>query len=302
MKISVVITTHNRAALLREAIESVLSQEPCGAEIELIVVDDDSTDETPAVTASYPTARYERTKQGTAAGSRNVGIGLVQGEWIAFLDDDDVWLPRKLAVCVQAMQQNPDARMLFSAAVICDHHLVRGALWQGPNLTRHANAFDAFLDDIITPSVVLLRRSVFEEVGVFDASPALARVEDREFWYRVTARGVACAAIADPLVLYRLRPKIAGDLLAHDAVGTLRVLRSYLTPANALRPSWRRCQQVLWRVRGWYAHQLCEAAAQSACEGNVTLQHAFRREAWRLSPLHVLKYRISHRASRLSAH
>jgi len=101
MTITTIITTHNRSAWLRQAVESVLAQEPCGAEVELIVVDDNSSDDTPAVAAAYPSVRYLRTKKGKASGSREVGIARASGEWIAFLDDDDAWLPQKLRVCAR---------------------------------------------------------------------------------------------------------------------------------------------------------------------------------------------------------
>ena len=95
---SVVIPTHTRSALLAQAIQSVLSQ--TFTDFELIVVDDHSTDETQKQLAHYDDPRLtyllnDHSRGG--AGARNAGIARAQGQWIAFLDDDDVWLPQKLA-------------------------------------------------------------------------------------------------------------------------------------------------------------------------------------------------------------
>ncbi len=94
---TVVIPTHNRSILLKRAVESVLSQ--TFEDFELIVIDDHSTDDTASVVKSFtdPRIRYlinQRTKG--ACGARNTGIFSAKGKWVAFLDDDDVWLPEKL--------------------------------------------------------------------------------------------------------------------------------------------------------------------------------------------------------------
>ncbi|MFQ5769234.1 MAG: glycosyltransferase family 2 protein, partial [bacterium] len=107
---TVVIPTHNRAELLKEAIQSVLAQ--TFSDFELIVVDDHSTDNTRDVIASFRDSRIkyvlnDRTTGG--AGTRNAGIFRAQGEWVAFLDDDDVWLPQKLALQYNKIQDVDDS-------------------------------------------------------------------------------------------------------------------------------------------------------------------------------------------------
>ena len=287
MLISAIITTRNRADLLRKSIESVLNQEPCEAAVELIVVDDDSTDDTPEVVASYPGVRYIKTQQGTCGGSRNVGIEQAAGEWLAFLDDDDVWLPHKLRSCFAVIQAEPEARLIASSATICDWKLNPGGLWEAPDIAGHATAYDAFLEHVVTSSVVLLHREVFQRIGLFSTSDF--RVEDREMWYRVTTGGFKCVSIKEPLALYRLRPVPRGDLLHNDYINNMRVIQRYFRPGQPMRPSWQRRQQVRWRTRGWYTGQLLSAAREAQLLGQNANATLCRRLAFRISPLHWVK-------------
>jgi len=293
MMISVIITTRNRAALLRQAIDSVLQQEPCGADVELIVVDDGSTDDTPAVVSSYGTVRYLPTRQGTSAGSRNVGLENAGGEWIAFLDDDDVWLPQKLRKCAEVISANPGARFLFSGAIISGYELDRQWAFNGPDLAGHRTPYDAFLDHIPLPSTVLMHREIFDKLGRFDTS--LGWADDRDMWLRIASNSIECAAVPEPLVLYRVddavfRWRQVGEQLAQRRyAATMKVLRRYFAPGMPMRPSWKRRQQVLWRVRGWHAYQLIEAARQAQAEKRGALAWRLRRTAFSISPLHAIK-------------
>ena len=99
--VSVVIPTYNRAALLDEALSSAGAQVGAGTlfDVEIVVVDDASSNETPAAVRRHPTVRYIRhaTNRGGSA-ARNTGIAASSGSLIAFLDDDDLWLPNKLVL------------------------------------------------------------------------------------------------------------------------------------------------------------------------------------------------------------
>ncbi len=288
MKISAIVTTHNRAELLPQAIESVLGQEPCDAEIEVIVVDDASTDNTPIVVASYPTVRYVTTRQGTVAGSRNVGIEHARGEWVAFLDDDDAWLPHKLKKCRSLMGTNPQAGFIYSAALLCDADLQRnGRIWEGPLMVDGEVPMDAFFDTLVSPSGVLMRRDVFSRVGLFD--PTVFRSEDRDMWLRLVYSGVKCVGTDEPLVLYRLRDRIDGEVDYQAYAATITVLQRYLGKQNVHRPSWRRRRQVLRHTRGWYALRMLQAARQARRDGRQDLMVRFGRAAFRISPLHAAK-------------
>lgn len=108
-QVSVVIPTYNRAAFLSEAIDSALAQ--TGVDLEVIVVDDGSTDSTESVVASYDAGLvlYIRQENSGASVARNTGIFAASKPWVALLDSDDVWLPGKLARQFQDLSQNPDA-------------------------------------------------------------------------------------------------------------------------------------------------------------------------------------------------
>jgi len=297
MKITTIITTHNRSAWLRQAIESVLAQEPCGADIELIVVDDNSSDDTPAVVASYPSAVYLRTKQGRASASREVGIARASGEWIAFLDDDDTWLPQKLRVCTGVMRAQPEARFIFSAAIICDHELrPAGGTWLGSDLSGGRSAYDAFLTVPVSPSVVLIHRDVLDKVGLFD--PALARADDFDLWLRIASSGVRCASIDEPLALYRERERQDGRLLHRSYRETMVVLRRSFVPGAPWRPSWRRRREVYRHYRGWYTHRVMQAAREARAAREEALAARLRSTAFNMSLLHAAKSLLTERSGR----
>ena len=181
--VSVVIPTYNRAALLREAVASVLAQSY--AAFELIVVDDGSTDATAAFLRTARAVRLVRQDHtGMPGQARNAGARAARGEYLAFLDSDDLWLPHKLAVQVAAAAAAGDAinhtreRWLRGGRVISQ---------RGQRHRRSGNLFaDSLRKCIIGPSTVLLRREVFEAAGGFRDDLEIA--EDYELWLRLTAR------------------------------------------------------------------------------------------------------------------
>ena len=106
-EISVVIPAYNHGRFLREAIDSVLAQ--TYAPLEIIVVDDGSTDDTEQIVRSYgDRVRYIRQQNAGVGAARNNGIANARGEYVAFLDSDDLWLPEKLAVQVEYMRRHPE--------------------------------------------------------------------------------------------------------------------------------------------------------------------------------------------------
>src|ERR1700683_1346744 len=110
--VSVVIPTHNRALQVKEAIDSVLAQsEPVR---EIIVVDDGSTDDTQKQLSTYADRVRVLILQGEgASAARNSGIRAALGQWIAFLDDDDVWLPAKIERQMMLARQNPKLALIY---------------------------------------------------------------------------------------------------------------------------------------------------------------------------------------------
>jgi glycosyltransferase involved in cell wall biosynthesis len=182
--VSIIIPTHNRKAFVLEAVGSVLAQTL--EDYELIVVDDGSVDGTGEALKKYEDRLHYlfQENQGVSA-ARNCGLAHSQGEFIAFLDSDDLWLPKKLAIQVFFMDQHPEAQICYT-----DEIWIRGGVRVNPK-KRHAKYSGKIYPQclplcIISPSSALMRRSLFGEVGVFD--PRLPVCEDYDLWLRVAAR------------------------------------------------------------------------------------------------------------------
>lgn len=196
--VSVVIPTYNRAGMLRGALQSVRWQTVKG--LEIIVVDDGSTDETTRVVDDFkPSVTYLTQRNQGVAAARNAGIRAARGRHIAFLDSDDVWLPRKTEHQLDYMQAHPEVGLLY------------GRMWsyhvQTPAERRLdppavARTFHELLNgpNTVTSSTVIVRRECFETVGVFQ--PHLRASEDHELWLRI-ARRFPIAFLDEPLAEYR---------------------------------------------------------------------------------------------------
>jgi glycosyltransferase involved in cell wall biosynthesis len=196
--VSVVIPTYNQASLLPEAIASVCAQQ--WPNLEIIVVDDGSTDDTQKVLnqlSSERSLRWFRQNNAGAAAARNRGIHAATGEWIAFLDADDFWLPAKLAIQFEQLEKHgadfsfTNSRLRFEngheSELRCPiverplfHQLLTGNLFG-------------------TPTVVL-RKSCFDRVGLFDEQ--LRTGEDWDMWLRL-ASTFTHVWVKEPLAVVR---------------------------------------------------------------------------------------------------
>ena len=198
MLVSVVIPTHNRAALLPRAIGSVLAQ--TYSHLECIVVDDASTDDTPHVVQQFVDERLIYLRHETnryASAARNTGIAHARGELIAFLDDDDEWLPDKLARQVAFMQGLPkDVGMVYCWMDYFDDqdHLVRE---HHPTLKGHVFEQTLVGQPLGGCPTLLVRREAVEKVKGFDES--LPRGNDGDFIRRV-CRHYAVDVVPEVLV------------------------------------------------------------------------------------------------------
>lgn len=211
--VSVVMPTRNRAAFLHRAIRSVLAQTE--TRIELIVVDDASSDETPAVVAQYAQAdsRVRGVRNEIAAGgggARNIGIRSGDGQWVAFIDDDDEWLPEKLERQLALLEGD-------SAAVACscgfEQHFPSGKV-----RTVHLPDRPA-LEDLLVGSVLggasmcVCSRRVLEAIGGYDTS--LRSGQDWDLWTRLREQG-EIAVCREVLVRYQAHdgPRITNNMAA----------------------------------------------------------------------------------------
>ena len=184
--VSVVIPVYNGANYLREAIESALSQ--AYPNLEVVVVDDGSTDETWAIIQSYG-ARVVglRKENGGVASALNAGIRRAQGPLVAWLSHDDIFLPGKLARQAEFMLAHPEAALCYTDFEIIDATGARLATVRTP--WEPARALPgAFLRDMyINGSTTMLRKTCFEQCGGFDER--LAHTQDLEMWLRLAEQG-----------------------------------------------------------------------------------------------------------------
>lgn len=168
-KVSAIITTRNRSYLLKRAIESVLTQ--TYNEMECIVVDDSSTDDTREVCSKYPIMYIHISKEESRGGNyaRNLGIKASLGEYVAFLDDDDFWLPTKIEKQV-ALIEDQNCEMVYCMRLYQDMHNGKVVKeWAEPRPKPQGNLRDEIFKHYITnTSCILARKSLIEQIGGFD--------------------------------------------------------------------------------------------------------------------------------------
>ncbi|HEX7051019.1 MAG TPA: glycosyltransferase [Longimicrobiales bacterium] len=246
--LSVVIPTYNRLRLLRETIESVRAQ--TYAHWELIVVDDGSTDGTAEYVAGLGDPKIRLVgaeRSGSPAVARNIGIGHARGEYVAFLDHDDIWMPGKLEAQVAALANRPEADWCYTR------------LWQIDPAGRSLGQYDdsvpfggaALLDAIglkpgITTSAVVVRRALLERMGGFD--PYLTGCEDLDLWIRLR-RESEPVAIIEPLTRIRVHD---GSLSRDHLLMQRSCLRLYrkVAAGSSSRRVRRECRKLL--IHRWH--------------------------------------------------
>lgn len=206
--VSVVIPTFNRVDLLPSTIESVLAQ--TFGDLEVLVVDDGSTDGTGDYVTSLtdPRVRYLRNEwSGLPAVNRNTGIRAARGEFIAFLDSDDLWLPEKLEKQVGFLRTNPGQSWCFCRHDIFHHET--GLTSPGPvyeeTLTTPFAAHRLLYRCFIGSPTPLVRRNLLAQTGLFNEAPELRFSEDWEFWLRLAAVQPG-GFLPEALALYRVHP------------------------------------------------------------------------------------------------
>ena len=207
--VSVVIPSFNTERYIREAISSAVSQGH--PDLEVIVVDDGSTDATADIAESFgpPVRVFRQTNQGSGT-ARNRAIAESRGDFIAFLDADDVWLPGKLDAQLAVLASDPDLGGVYTAWHVWEP-AADGRYVAPPEDSAGACEIDAhqsgwlyhhlLLDSVIFTSSLILRRRVVEAVGNF--RPDLRRGQDYDYWLRLS-RVTRVAKLARRFVLYRM--------------------------------------------------------------------------------------------------
>jgi glycosyltransferase involved in cell wall biosynthesis len=191
--VSVIIPVHNGARYLREALESVFAQ--TYRPFEVVVVDDDSADDSAIIAESFPDVRYiHQPNQGVAA-ARNHGIEAARGEFLAFLDQDDLWIAEKLTLQIGYLLSHPDL----------GYTLTQQQFFVDPGGTLPAWFRKELLSSVHTGWVLgtlVVRRTAFENVGNFATGYSAA--SDGDWFFRAKAAGISMAVVPELLLLKRI--------------------------------------------------------------------------------------------------
>lgn len=182
--VTIVIPSYNRADYIAETIESVLAQ--TYPSIEVIVIDDGSTDNTKEIVERYvPQVQYVYQENAERGASRNHGLRLAQGEYISFLDSDDLWLPEKLATDVEFIEARPNIGVVYTDALQIDSN---GNYRKRLNAGRHSGKVTEHLlrGNFILMGSHLVRTDKAREIGGFNEDRELSGSEDWEFWVRLS--------------------------------------------------------------------------------------------------------------------
>jgi glycosyltransferase involved in cell wall biosynthesis len=236
--VSICIGVYNQEHYIRECLDSVFAQ--TYRHLEVIVADNASTDGTLAAVASYPVVRLLRrdVNSNMCSTTRNMACREATGEYIAFLDSDDVWHPDKIARQVDFLQRHPEMPLCHTYCYLIDENSATYGLRHEGKLASSGDYFDALLEHCwVTISSVMIRRSLYVELGPFlETMPYGRSGEDWEFFLRV-ARKYPFGFIDEPLTKYR---KSQHGMTASD-------WQSQPHAARFLEELWRR--QDLWADR-----------------------------------------------------
>lgn len=231
--VSVIIPAYNQGHYLSKAIQSVLNQ--TYQNLEIIVVDDGSTDDTALVAHSFqnPQIIYIFQDNSGLSSARNTGIRNAHGEFISYLDSDDLFLPDKLQILVDVFQQDPEVGFCAGQAIpINENEQPIGKIFDKsiPHLTEHL----VFGNPLHVGSV-LLRTSWQERVGEFDET--LRSYEDWEMWLRLARAGCKMTYVPQPVSLYRFHTAQMTRIGHQMTNATFSVLDKVFNDAN-LPPNW----------------------------------------------------------------
>ena len=201
-KVSVLIPAYNAMEFLPATIASVLAQ--TYQDFEVIVVNDGSIDDVEGWVNELPDQRVKLVSQSNKglASARNTGLATAKGDYIAFIDADDLWLPNKLEKQVQLLDTQPDVGLVYTWISLIDEtgqpqgklrkNHAQGNVWV--QLTTH--------NIVECGSVALVRRECFDKVGLFDDTLPFSCSEDWDMWLRIAAH-YSFGSVAEPLVQYR---------------------------------------------------------------------------------------------------
>jgi glycosyltransferase involved in cell wall biosynthesis len=285
-RVSVVIPTKNRSRLLAEAIRSVWAIDGPDLDLEILVCDNGSSDDTAPVAAALGARVLQATTPGPAA-TRNVGMRAATGEYIAFLDDDDLWLSGQLRPQLAALAARPELGGCVGQVLPTDGE---GNV-QGPpypaSLPSDGDVFEAFLHRWPQIGALVVRATVRETVGYLDES--LLSSEDWDWQLRLALRH-RIGHVAVPVLMFRSRPIATAQ---EDETNWRRarlnpsVFRRNVWRGRRKRLAWARLARTALRFDGVYAGYFLRSGAAYAAAGERAAARRALGRALVISPLHL---------------
>ncbi|NQT94640.1 MAG: glycosyltransferase [Lentisphaerae bacterium] len=286
--VSVVIPVYNAARYVAQAVDSVLDQ--TYAPLQVIVVNDGSTDDTATVLEPYlDRIEYCRQENRGASASRNRGIELAKGKYIAFLDADDLWTPEKISRQVRVLEDNPQFGLVHSDTAVIDES---GAIMKPSanrlRQVRNGNVFEEFFSSdisVVLTSAAMVRKECFEKVPGFDGRfPVLQDYGlflslswHFHVWY-----------IDEPLAQYRITP---GSLSRTYLLGNISDRETILREAVAEHPEFF-AERREWLRQRWSRFYL-DAAFLLFHHREYSLSHGYFRKALRAGPSAWMHYLLT---------
>ena len=264
--VSVIIPTYNRSRLLRLAVESVLAQ--TYPHVEVIVVDDGSTDDTAKVMAQYAgrVTHIRQANQGVAA-ARNRGIQAASGEYLTCLDDDDLLLPTKLERQVRVLVSRPGIGLVH-----CRFYFANGDgdnLYKAKLLPEGEILKELIGNNFIWSGAPLVRRHCFDRVGLFDEEISSVTA-DWEMWLRIAQAGYRFACVQEILGVYRVHQQSMMSDVAKLERGVFAVLERAFSNSNVPAEAVAVKDQIYGDFRAWISCRYYAARQWDDAQRNLS--------------------------------
>lgn len=280
--VSVIIAAYNAERYIADTLDSIRAQ--TFRDFEVIVVDDGSTDRTAQIVAGYSEVRCLRQLNSGQPVARNAGIAAARGQFLAFVDADDLWQPAKLEKQVGYLSSHPQTAWIYSDAIVFDSEKRKDICFISQNCVLHDGwVLDKLLlSSFIASPTLVIRREVFDQIGRFDESPSLRIGEDWNMWLRI-AEKYPVAVIREPLAMVRLHDSNMMHTIAPAAVFASR--RRIAEQAIARNP------ECLAALRSRCISSMARSAGlRSLRLGLRSEARALFREAVRVRPTGVVSY------------
>lgn len=247
--VSIIIPTYNRSRFLQETIESVLRQ--TYPNVEVIVVDDGSTDDTPEAMARYEgRVDYIRQPNRGVAAARNAGFHAAKGEYLCFLDDDDLFLPLKIERQMHILDRQPHVGLAHCRYYRADG---QGNLLDKPGLLPEGDVLRELVRwNFVWMGAPLIRRECLERVGLFDEQVSSVTA-DWDMWLRIAMAGYPFDCAQEPLGVYRIHTSSMMSDVAGVEHGVIAVLDKAFSSPSLPRDVMASRPQALAFVRLWLA-------------------------------------------------